>query len=113
MRNDAGRVQLWSVSPLGGAVRRITDGPWDVASAFTWNATGEEIAFVADGSVMVVEAASGRTRRLTNRAAAAEAPRPEACVFSPDGRQIAYVRRVAQAGGRFNQVFVCDADAVP
>jgi hypothetical protein len=114
MRDDAGRVQLWSVSPLGGPVRQITDGPWDVASAFTWDMAGGLIAFVADGSVMVVEAASGRTRRITDPAAAGEAPRPEACVFSADGRQIAYVRPVERAGRRFNQVFVCDASsAVP
>ena len=36
----------------------------------------------------------------------ATAPRPEACVFSPDGSRLAYVRPVLRDGTAFNQVFV-------
>jgi hypothetical protein len=109
--NGAGVVQLWTVSPNGGPPRQITRDPWDVASAFTWNNGGTAIAYVADGSVMVVNAATGESRRLTEKPAAdQQAPRPEACVFSPDGRQIAYVRQVSTtAGPVFNQLFVVDA----
>jgi hypothetical protein len=32
------------------------------------------------------------------------APRPEACVFSPDGRRVAHVRPI----GGFNQIFSVD-----
>lgn len=113
MRDDAGVVQLWTVSPGGGPPRQITRDPWDVASAFTWNKGGSAIAYIADGSIMVVDAATGQPRRLTetNPADAAEStPRPEACVFSPDGRQIAFVRTVpTTAGPVFNQLFIVDA----
>ena len=53
-----------------------------------------------DGSVCVTDVATGATTRLTPRTA--NVPRPEACVFSPDGRRIAFVRRVAGA----NQICV-------
>lgn len=112
MRDDAGVVQLWTVSPNGGPSRQITRDPWDVASAFTWNKGGTAIAYVADGSVMTVNPATGESRRLTEKTSAAEElpPRPEACVFSPDGRQIAYVRPVpTTAGPVFNQLFIVDA----
>jgi hypothetical protein len=111
MRDEAGVVQLWTVSPNGGPPRQITRDPWDVASTFTWNKDGTAIAYIADGSVMTVNAATGESRRLTEQPAADQpAPRPEACVFSPDGRQIAFVRPVRGSdGSTWNQVFVVEA----
>lgn len=115
MRDDAGVAQLWTVSPGGGPPRQITRDPWDVASAFTWNKSGTAIAYIADGSVMVVNAATGESRRLTETTPANDAgfaPRPEACVFSPDGRQIAFVRQTSATDGEpFNHLFVVDATA--
>ena len=108
MRDDAGVVQLWSVSPNGGPPRQITRDPWDVASAFTWNKDGSAIAYIADGSVMTVDAATGESRRLTEKPAVADlpAPRPEACVFSPNGLQIAFVHPVRGSdGSTWNQIF--------
>jgi hypothetical protein len=112
MRDDAGVVQLWTVSPNGGPPRQLTSDRWDVASAFTWNRDGSAIAYIADGSVMVFDAVTGDSRRLTtaNPAADQQAPRPEACVFSPDGGQIAFVRQVPAANGTaFNQIFVASS----
>jgi Tol biopolymer transport system component len=64
-----------------------------------------------DGSVFVTDAATGVSRRVTPRSKAkAEAPRPEACVFSPDGRRIAYVRPVKDGTGWHNQIFVVMLD---
>eukprot|EP01035_Chromulina_nebulosa_P035102 gene35101-47164_t len=100
MKDDAGVVQLWSVSPQGGVVRQITRNASGVASAFTWSPDGRSIAHVMDGSVCVTEVASGRTQRLTE--AKAGAALPFACVFSPDGRQIAFMRNVAAGGAAFD-----------
>jgi hypothetical protein len=105
LRDDAGVVQLWTVSPNGGAPRQVSRNPWSIASAFTWSPDGRRIACVMDNSVFVIDARSGASTRLTPRSPDDQAPRPEACVFSPDGRAIAYVRRVAAEGGAFNQVF--------
>jgi hypothetical protein len=106
MKDDAGVVQLWTVSPNGGAPHQLTHNAWPVASAFTWSPDGSAIAHVMDHSVCVTEAATGQTRRLTPRSDAATAPRPEACVFSPDGKEIAFVRRLVTAGRADNQIFV-------
>jgi WD40 repeat protein len=107
MKDDAGVAQLWTVSPNGGPPRQVTHNPRPVASTITWSPDGRSIAHVMDGSVCVTEAGTGRTRRLTPRRTDATAPRPEACVFSPDGTQIAYVRRLPDSGGgASNQIFV-------
>jgi len=103
MMDDAGVVQLWTVSPRGGARRQITRNPSGIASAFTWSPDGRAIAHVMDGGVCVTDVASGATRRLTPAMAAPALP--FACVFSPDGRQIAFMRSVANGGVTFAQIF--------
>lgn len=106
MKDDAGVSQIWSISPNGGPLAQITRNPWPIASAFTWSADGRRIAHVMDNSVCVTDAASGATTRLTPRSDDARAPRPEACVFSPDGTKIAFVRRVPSPDTFANQIFI-------
>lgn len=106
MKDDAGVVQLWSVSPNGGKTRQITHNTVDIASGFTWSPDGRRIAHLMDGSVCVTEAANGRTARLTPRRTGVEAPLPFACVFSPDGKSIAYMRTVAAGSASLTHVFV-------
>jgi Tol biopolymer transport system component len=106
MKDDTGIVQIWTVSPNGGPPKQLTRNPWNIGSAFTWSPDGKRVAHVMDNSVCVTEVASGKTDRLTTRTDDATAPRPEACVFSPDGQKVAYVRRVTESGQSANQIFV-------
>ncbi|MHB0957060.1 MAG: DUF3748 domain-containing protein [Pirellulaceae bacterium] len=106
MRDEAGVVQLWTISPQGGKANQLTRNAHDIGSAFTWSPDGRWIAHLMDGSVCLTEAACGTTHRLTPRSSACEAPRPEACVFSPDGNQLAYIRPVTLHGQTWNQIFV-------
>ncbi len=106
MRDVAGIVQIWTISPNGGEPQQLTHNAFDVASAFSWSPDGRSIAYVADNSVFVTDAATGAATRLTNKVVDATSPRPEACVFSPDGGRIAYVRPVKMNGRTFNQIFV-------
>jgi hypothetical protein len=108
MRDSAGIVQLWGVSPLGGEPRQVSWLDSDVASAFSVARDGKWIAHVADGSVCLTATESGVTYRLTAARRGDAAPRPEACVLSPDGRSIAYVRRQRMADLWWNQVCVVD-----
>lgn len=105
MQDDAGVVQIFTVSPNGGAPRQVTHGPHGIASTFTWSPDGKSLAHVMDGSVCVTDADTGRTERLTPQREGGAAPSALACVFSPDGRAIAYTREVAGAGGTFPQIF--------
>ncbi len=105
MKDEDGIVQLWTISPNGGAPVQVTRNPWGIASAFTWSPDGVAIAHVIDNSVAVSNARTGVTTRLTPRSQDAQAPRPEACVFSPDGSRIAYVRRTNIEGRDYNQIW--------
>ena len=108
MKDDDGLAQLWTISPNGGDPVPLTDNEQPVGSAFTWSSDGKYIAHTLDGSVCVTEAMTGITTRLTRKADEAEAPRPEACVFSPEARRIAYVRRVRSPEAEANQIFVVE-----
>ena len=105
MKDDSGVAQLWTVSPNGGAPVQITRNAQSIASAFTWSPDGRSIAHVMDASVCLTDLATGQTTRLTSRDEA-RPPRPEACVFSPDGAKIAFVRRVPSPTAPANQIFV-------
>ncbi len=100
MRDDFGVAQLWAISPKGGESRQITQDDWGVASAFTWSPGGNHIAYLADNSVFTVETATGQSQRRTVKTNASSLPL--ACVFSPNGKKIACLRRVDGV----NQIFV-------
>ena len=110
MKDDDAVVQLWTVSPNGGPIAQVTRNPWPIASAFSWSPDGSRIAHVMDGSVCVTELKSGTTTRLTDRTDAGSSPRPEACVFSPDGKRIAFVRSMPAGKARFNQLWVVETE---
>ena len=112
MKDEDGIVQIWTVSPNGGPPVQITRDRWSIASAFSWCPAGQRVAYVADNSVFVVQVDSGQSRRLTPRSTDDLAPRPEACVFSPDGQKIAFVRNVPSGTDqRHNQIFVLSLES--
>lgn len=107
MKDDAGVVQLWTVSPRDGQLRQVTRNAEGIGSAFTWSPDGQWVAHVLGGSVCVTDVDRGATHRLTPPTDPGRAPRPEACVFSPDGRRIAFVRREPGEDGELsNQIHV-------
>jgi hypothetical protein len=110
MKDAAGIVQLWAVSPNGGEPVQVTHLPWSITSAFSWNPEGRRVAFVADQSVMEVTVNTGRCARLTPRVPAEIAPLPFACVYSPDGHNIAYLRPVAVGAAVWNQIFCVNSE---
>lgn len=106
MKDDKGIVQLWTISPNGGKPAQLTYNPWSIASAFTWSPDGRYIAHVMDNSVAITEVSTGKTFRLTPRSDDTSAPGTEACVFSPDGKKIAYIRRMPSNEKIYNQIFI-------
>lgn len=94
MKDAAGIVQVFTVTRNGETVQ-LTQEPCDVESAFSW--VGRSIAHVRQGRVCIADSHSGRVRYLTQKGSI----RPEACVLSPDGSRVAFVRSV----DGFNQVF--------
>jgi Tol biopolymer transport system component len=105
MKDDDGTVQLWLVSPNGGDPYQVTRGDHDVQSAFSWSPDGRSVAFVMDNSIVSCDVISGVVTRLTEKSAVA--PLPDAVVYSPDGKKIAYARQI----DGYSQLFYLTIDA--
>ena len=82
--------QLWTVPTTGGAPRRLTAGPSDVAPV--WSSDGSRLAFLREGQVHVLAADGGEPERLTDLPLGAGAP-----VWSPDGERLAFTAPVDPA----------------
>ncbi|RAX10405.1 DUF3748 domain-containing protein [Photorhabdus bodei] len=92
MKDDNGIVQLWTISPNGGEPRQITQGYCGIQSAFSWEASGQFVAFICDNSVMLCNVQNGQMQRLTKRTE--KAPAVEAVVISPDSHYVAFMREI-------------------
>lgn len=106
-RDQAGIVQLWTVSPWATDLMQMSNNAHDIASAFSWSPDGNWIAHVMDRSVCVTDTGTGKTERISESAPTGFEPSPLACVFSPDGQSIAYLRPVpGENGSPRNQIFL-------
>lgn len=104
MKDDAGVVQLWTVSPQGGSPRQVTHCASDIQSAFSWHPDGRRLALVYDNSITLCELASGALRNISERSEVP--PVADAVVFSPDGKWVAFMRDCAE----HRQIFTVPAD---
>jgi len=109
MCDDVGVVQFWTISPNGGLPKQETRNDFSIESAFSWRPDGHAIACIAGGSVCEIKLSSGETTRVTPVHANLNPLRSEACVYSPDGAYIAYVRTVQS---EFNQIFIARSQIV-
>lgn len=108
LKDDAGLPQIWTVSPNGGEPKQLTKLDAGVSSAISWNRDGTRIACASGGRVVVIDSKTGAMNPVTEAGPEAEAPRPEACVFSPDGTRIAFVRRRSTGAQEQNQICIVD-----
>ncbi len=92
MRDDNGIVQLWLISPNGGEPRQLTHTTGGIQSAFNWHPSGEALGFVLENRIALCDAQRGDVVFLTSDHV--NPPSADAVVFSPDGRQIAWMEEV-------------------
>jgi len=92
MRDDNGIVQLWLISPQGGEPRQLTRCDTDIQSAFNWHPSGKWLGFVLQNRIACCDAQTGEIEFLTT--SHGNPPSADAIVFSPDGRQVAWMEDV-------------------
>lgn len=103
MSDNQRQPQLFGISTSDGRMHQVTRAAGGVSSAFSVSRDGAWIAYIAEGCVMLSSVDGREVRRLTEPCLPESVPRPEACVFSPDGSRVAFVRKV----GEWNQICVC------
>lgn len=92
MRDDGGAVQMWLIAPDGSGLRQLTRCG-GIESAFNWHPAGQRLGCIVEGRIATVSAKDGEIHFLT--AEGESAPSADAVVFSPDGRQIAWMQETA------------------
>lgn len=107
MKDDGGIVQIYTVSPTGGAIKQVTHNPFPVASTLSWSPDGKSIAYAGDDAIYVTNAETGETSAVAPKDTARPVL-PLAVVFSPDGKRIAYQRVLTDGDKAFNQIFVTE-----
>ena len=105
-RDDDGIVQVFFVSPAGGAPRQVTRHPSPLQSTVRWSPDGRQICYVCDGSLFVCGAAPGPEFGQAERLTPKNDRPPLSPVWSHDGRTIAFNRRVRDATGDWLQIFL-------
>jgi hypothetical protein len=105
MKDDVGLSQIWLASPVNDKLQQLTFGHRPIASAFTFRSDGRCIACVIGDAVCEVNVFNGSVTALTEPM---DHIRAEACVYSPDGRRVAFTRTQPIEGLRFNQICVCE-----
>lgn len=111
MKDDEGISQIWTVSPATGELKQLTHNKSEVTSAISWSANGKWIAYGLAGQVCLTDTSTGITHPVAGRQQSttkheAGEMRKEACVISPDGRKIAFVRSKGDSTGTTNQICV-------
>ncbi|MGG7448480.1 DUF3748 domain-containing protein [Kosakonia oryzendophytica] len=90
MRDDQGIVQLWLISPNGGEPRQLTQTSSGIQSAFNWHPSGNALGFVLENRIALCDVKRGEITFLTSDHG--NPPSADAVVFSPDGKQIAWMQ---------------------
>ncbi len=92
-KDDKGITQIYLVSPNGGSPKPLTHNDSPICSCFTWSPDGRSIAHTTEQGLCLTSVPAGRCTVLLKQEK--DRPiRPEAVVFSPDGRSIAFMRNI-------------------
>ncbi len=98
-------IQLFGISPNGGAARALTHNAFSITGPFNFSPDGKFVAYAGDNSIWITELAGGHTERVTARFGDEERP-DGAVVWSNDGSMLCYNRRIRTGKEGFWQIFV-------
>jgi Tol biopolymer transport system component len=103
-KDSSDHIQLFGVSPNGGAIRQLTNQPFSVQSPFNFSPDGNFVAYVADNSVYVADLRTGEPQRLTLRSTDEDRP-INGVIWSHGGDCVVYNLYVNSSQGRYLQIF--------
>jgi len=104
--DEKGIVQIYAVSPNGGAIHQLTFNDHSIDGPFNFSPDGKQVAYIADNSVFITELNNNVSKRLTQRSPDAEKPEGPV-VWSNNGKMLTYNRYLKGNNGKnYLQVFL-------
>lgn len=104
-KDDKGTVQIFGVSPNGGAINQISFNDFSIDGPINTSPDDQFVSYIADGSVFITEIKTGKSQRLTLKAT--DSNKPEGAVtWSNNGKILAFNRRIVTGEKKFIQIFL-------
>jgi len=105
MKDEQGRVQIFGVSPNGGAIRPITRNLFSIDEGYVLSPDGLWILYGAQNDVYVTSTVDGTTKKISPDCPA-NAKGLQSLGWSNDGKMICYNRSVSEGDTSYLQVFI-------
>ncbi|PZX53071.1 WD40 repeat protein [Algoriphagus ratkowskyi] len=106
-KDDAGIIQIYSVSASGSEIKAVTSNDFSADTAFGLSADGKYLAYGAEEAIYVTAVIDGK-RTLVLPAPAYSSTSLSNINWSNTGLTIAYNRKLNQDGEAFYQIFTLD-----
>lgn len=103
-KDDKGIVQIFSVSPNGGAIQQLSFNAFSVEGPINVSPDDQYISYIADNSVFITDIKTQQSYRLN--AADKNAAPAGAVIWSNDGKTLAFNRKVKDGEGSYYQIFL-------
>ena len=103
MKDGEGMVQVFSVPTQGGEVRQITHLDYAIQAQFNVSPDGKRLSVVADNSIWIIEIASGKAVRVTEKTEDESAPMGGA-LWSHSGKMLVFNRYEKVDDKRYLQI---------
>lgn len=103
-KDDKGIVQIYAVSPNGGDVQQISFNEFSVDGPINVSPNDQYISYISDNSVFITDIRTHESFRLTP--SDKNAFPFGAAIWSNDGKQLAFNRKVKQGDDTYYQVFI-------
>lgn len=104
-KDAQGIIQIFGVSPNGGAIRQLTFNAFDVQGQFNFSPDGKSLAYPAGNRILLSSVDTGEIYFETDPFSEADKP-VGGVVWSNNGQMLAFNRYVSSAGRRFLQIFI-------
>jgi hypothetical protein len=105
-KDDNGILQIFLISPNGGAPIQLTEHISDVSGNVRWHPDGTRLSYIYDGSITICKIGnqpfSDRFTILTQ----SSQPAPSNMVWSGDGKTLAYNRLIKDRETQSQQIFI-------
>lgn len=101
LKDNAGFINIFGVSPNGGAIRQVTFNKFDVQSGFNISPNGRALAYVADGVIVISDIASGKSHKIITK----EKPYGNV-VWSPNGQTLAFNSYIKKEDQNYFQIML-------
>ncbi len=105
MKDDAGLVQIFAISPNGGALKQMTENDFSLETSFSIDPKGNYLAYGYHQNVYLTAIKTGNTKKISPEREYKSSELSN-INWSNDGKMLAYNRKVTATTESYYQIFL-------